>query len=328
MIGYDIHDHNIITFKIPLNEFSFWDFFIDSESEEEIKQKEKELELYLEKIFNARVNVINISRFYPLFRKYSMQLLDSFMAKKNKIKRRVYVAFRKSESFFKRLFSPGINQEALNIAGFYDPSKVIILITLFLRDQTINKDNFKERMTVNAIAALYRVTVHELTHYVYSISEGMRKETRKYVDDFYSDFFNAVFRGNFYRNHLIDFYDQLVECEGKRGTCQIEKIVSNIKETIKKFKNAAQDRNLYEETLQIYDIMVNETNAMKLFSNISFQKTMKKIYEKRGISDLTGSNVIHGQELVYPSEILCVTSEKLLVSPTGKKYASIVFRHL
>lgn len=325
MINYEVHPNNIVAFKIPLKEFSFANFF--EETSVPIQKMEKEAEKTAKKLLGFEVELLNIERFIPLLKKNNLPLIDFFSAKRNKINKLVFVAIRKDNNFFGSIFRPSIDQEFLNIAGFYQHHTNIIILTVFLRDVTINKNNYKDRLTPNALSNVYKVSIHELTHYTYANSIGYRKEVDDYIEGFYSDFFKLIFdKDSIYRFYLKPYYDKLKLCESSKN-CNFPNIINDIIKILEKHTGAAKDQMLLRETIGVYKAMI-DPKAMNLFSKLFFQKSMKKVYEKRGIVDIVGQNTIHGQELIYPSEIMCVTQDKLVYSNTARKYAHIMLRHI
>lgn len=323
MISFEKHPNDITVYRVPVSEF-----FNLFKSEYDENLREREAEHIAQKFFGSRVKVVSVSKLIPFFVQHQLQLSDSLASKKNKVGKLAYVVFRDSKSYFSD-FDNTINMESLNIGGFYDYSNSIILLTLFLRDITINKNNYKERITVNTASNVYKVLIHELTHYTYSKSEGFRNEVKGYVHLFYLDFFNLIFKNDFiYLDKIKPLKESLIKAESDKNFSEVNKILDKLIKTLKENKVAAKDRILYEDTIRAYEFIKNP-QGMKLFSSIFFQKSMKKIYETRGVYDYpSGGVTIHGQELIYPSEILCVTADKLLISQTGRKYAALMLRYL
>mgnify|MGYP001772908619 CR=1 FL=1 len=331
-MSYIVGPHNELVFEVHQVLVQLLEaFFQQGEPKSRLREYIRE---QTKKLIGLEVDILPITVLVPYFKKQNLPLFEKFLGKLDKIKSFVYIAVpaEESKSFFgslASLFTPKTKSLNINIAGYYDiRTKTIVLTTLLVFYKVGTKFSLDSLPNVS-YTYLYRVLLHELTHYIFHRNKGFVQQCIPYLRDFYKDYFSRMISNPNYINELVKNYEDAALDEEKH-TSSLAKSVYRKLYALRGTKDIT-NRQLLEETLEGIMIMFGDDSsvAMKLRNLTTLQKTFEDVYHRRGITGVNMRVTIFGQELISPSEIMSLTVDHfVLKNKISLHFANLVLTYL
>lgn len=277
-------------------------------------------------------NIVKPSEFIIHFKEHNVPLVNLFTEKQSKIDKLVAVTTPKpKEGTILKLIDKALKPSSTNqrhVAGFFEPSTKIVVITFLLNNQIYDPYNFHiDKLNTDTYFLMARLIVHELTHYSYNNRNNFKEYIKPLMRKFYYRFYSMLFYNEDSLNRMLGLYNQIIDNEDMD---KLDHVLNQIKKILKENYHHLKDKELANDIIHTINTLISGGNLVEtLIRARTMQKAFASVYETFGVVNSAVRMPVFGQELYVASEIACIIGDHFITrNQTSLKVASAMLKYL